>query len=130
VYRYGVFDVKAENLMRIDNQLKIIDVNMTPFPLPTVWKMVDEVKPKLPKQLMFLFKKLRRCLMIDNLRRKGLLDFGMFLGCLNFTETMNPAPTAPNDVFAPGFRCNGILHISKPSRRDISRKPKYLETPH
>jgi hypothetical protein len=62
VYRYGVFDVKAENLMRIDNQLKIIDVNMTPFPLPTVWKMVDEVKPKLPKQLMFLFKKITKML--------------------------------------------------------------------
>jgi hypothetical protein len=62
VYRYGVFDVKAENLMRIDNQLKIIDVNMTPFPLPTVWKMVDEVKPKLPERLMFLFKKISKML--------------------------------------------------------------------
>jgi len=103
-------------------------VNITPFPLSTVWKMVDEVKPKLPKQLIFCSKKLWRWLIIDNLRRKGLLDFGMFLWCLNFTETMNPAHTAPNDVFAPGFRCNGILHISKPSRRGISRKTKYLET--
>jgi hypothetical protein len=60
VYRFEVFDVKAENLMRINGQLKIIDVNVTPFPLPTVWKMVDEVKPKLPKQLMLLFKKITK----------------------------------------------------------------------
>ena len=36
VYKYGIFDIKADNLMRIDGELKIIDANVTPFPLPTV----------------------------------------------------------------------------------------------
>ena len=60
VYRYGVFDVKAENLKRINGQLKIIDVNVAPFPLPTVWKMIDEAKPKMPKRLMLFIKKLSK----------------------------------------------------------------------
>jgi hypothetical protein len=60
VYKYGIFDIKAENLRRIDGDLKIIDANLTPFPLPTVWKMVDEAKPKLPIRLMFLIKKLTK----------------------------------------------------------------------
>ncbi len=60
VYKYGVFDVKADNLKRIDGELKIIDANVTPFPLPTVWKMVDEAKPKLPKQLRLFIKKLTK----------------------------------------------------------------------
>ncbi len=57
VYKYGIFDVKPDNLKRIDGQLKIIDVNVTPFPLPTIWKMVDEAKPKLPKRLILFIKK-------------------------------------------------------------------------
>ncbi len=60
VYRYNIFDVKEENLKRINGQLKIIDVNVAPFPLPTVWKMVDETKPKLPKRLTLFIKKLTR----------------------------------------------------------------------
>jgi hypothetical protein len=58
VYKYGISDIKAENLKRIDGDLKIIDANVTPFPLPTVWKMVDEAKPKLPNRLMLFIKKL------------------------------------------------------------------------
>ena len=57
VYKYGIFDIKAENLKRIDGELKIIDANVVPFPLPTVWKMVDEAKPKLPKRLVHLIRK-------------------------------------------------------------------------
>ncbi len=57
VYKYGIFDVKADNLKRIDGELKIIDANVTPFLLPTVWKMVDEAKPKLPKRLILFIKK-------------------------------------------------------------------------
>lgn len=45
VYKYGIFDIKADNLKRIDGKLKIIDANVTPFQLSTVWKMVDEAKP-------------------------------------------------------------------------------------
>ncbi len=62
VYKYGLFDIKADNLKRIDGELKIIDANITPFPLPTVWKMVDEAKPKLPKRLMLFIKKITRLL--------------------------------------------------------------------
>ncbi len=61
-YKYGIFDIKADNLMRIDGKLKIIDANITPFPLPTVWKMIDETKPKLPKRLMLFTKKVTRLL--------------------------------------------------------------------
>jgi hypothetical protein len=60
VYKYGIFDVKEENLKRINGKLKIIDVNVAPFPLPAVWKMVDETKPKLPKRLMMFIKKLTK----------------------------------------------------------------------
>ncbi len=60
MYGYGIFDVKADNLKRINGQLKIIDVNVAPFPLPTVWKMVDETKPKLPKRLTLFIKKLTK----------------------------------------------------------------------
>ena len=62
LYKYGIFDVKPENLRRIDGQLKIIDVNVAPFPLPTIWKMVDETKPKLPKRLTLFFKRITRLL--------------------------------------------------------------------
>jgi hypothetical protein len=60
LYKYGIFDVKVDNLKRIDGQIKIIDVNVAPFPLPTIWKMVDETKPKLPKRLMLFIKKLTK----------------------------------------------------------------------
>jgi hypothetical protein len=63
VYRYGIVDVKTENLKKINGQLKIIDVNVAPFPLPTVWKMVDETKPKLPKRLTLFIKKLTKSLL-------------------------------------------------------------------
>jgi hypothetical protein len=51
VYRYGIFDVKVENLKRIDGELKIIDANVTSIPIPYVLRKIDEVKPKLPKKL-------------------------------------------------------------------------------
>ncbi len=51
VYRYGIFDVKVENLKRIDGELKIIDANVTNIPIPYVLRKIDEVKPKLPKRL-------------------------------------------------------------------------------
>jgi hypothetical protein len=62
VYKYGIFDIKADNLKRIDGELKIIDANVTPFPLPTVFKMIDEAKPKLPKRLILFTKKIARLL--------------------------------------------------------------------
>ena len=62
VYQYGISDIKAENLKRINGELKIVDANVTPFPLPKVWKMVDEAKPKLPKQLVLFTKKITRML--------------------------------------------------------------------
>jgi hypothetical protein len=43
-----------------DGELKIIDANATPFPLPVVWKMVDEAKPKLPKRLVLFAKRITR----------------------------------------------------------------------
>ena len=62
VYQYGISDIKAENLKRINGELKIVDANVTPFPLPKVWKMVDESKPKLPKTLVLFTKKINRLL--------------------------------------------------------------------
>ena len=56
VYRYGIFDVKAENLKRIDGELKIIDANVTSIPIPFVLRKIDGVKPKLPKKLTLFFK--------------------------------------------------------------------------
>jgi hypothetical protein len=60
VYKYGISDIKAENLRMFDGELKIIDANATPFPLPVVWKMVDEAKPKLPKRLVLFAKRITR----------------------------------------------------------------------
>jgi len=62
VYRYGIFDVKADNLKKIDGQLKIIDANVTSIPIPIVLRKVDEVKPKLPKRLVLFAKKITRLL--------------------------------------------------------------------
>ncbi len=60
VYRYGVFDVKPENLKSVNGALKIIDANVTRVPLPTVTRIIDETKPKLPKKLMGAIKKVAR----------------------------------------------------------------------
>ncbi len=60
VIRYGVFDVKPENLRLIDGKLKIIDANLTRIPLPTVLRKIDEVKPKIPKKLNTLIKQLTK----------------------------------------------------------------------
>jgi hypothetical protein len=56
VYKYGVFDVKAENVKCISGELKIIDANVTSIPIPFVLRKIDEVKPKLPKKLTLFFK--------------------------------------------------------------------------
>ncbi len=56
VYQYGIFDVKAENLKRIDGELKIIDANVTSIPIPLLLRKMDEVKPKLPKKFTLFFK--------------------------------------------------------------------------
>jgi hypothetical protein len=60
VYRYGLSDVKAENLKNVEGSLKIIDANVNRIPLPTVARRIDEVKPKLPKQLVNVIKKVTR----------------------------------------------------------------------
>lgn len=62
VYRYGIFDVKAENLKRIDGELKIIDANVTSIPIPFVLRKIDEVKPKLPKRLILFMKTITKTL--------------------------------------------------------------------
>lgn len=62
VYKYGIFDIKPDNLKRIDGQLKIIDANVTSISIPTLLRKVDEVKPKLPKRLVLLVKKITRLL--------------------------------------------------------------------
>ena len=56
VYRYGVSDVKAENLKMIRGELKIIDANVTSIPIPFVMRKLDEMKPKLPKKIIIFFK--------------------------------------------------------------------------
>ncbi len=60
VYRYGIFDVKSENLKQIDGELKIIDANVTSIPAPTLLRKFDEIKPKLPKQLVLAGKKISK----------------------------------------------------------------------
>jgi len=62
VYRYGIFDVKAENLKRINGELKIIDANVTSIPIPYLLRKIDEVKPKLPKKLTLFFKTITKTL--------------------------------------------------------------------
>jgi hypothetical protein len=56
IYRYGIFDIKEENVKRINGELKIIDANVTNIPIPYLLRMIDEVKPKLPKKLTSFFK--------------------------------------------------------------------------
>jgi hypothetical protein len=60
VYKYGVFDVKAENLRWINGELKIVDANVTRIPLPTILRKMDEIKPRLPKKLDALIKKITK----------------------------------------------------------------------
>lgn len=63
VYKYGVFDIKPENLRWIEGELKIIDANASRIPLPTVLLKIDEIKPKLPRRLTEVVKKLTKRLM-------------------------------------------------------------------
>jgi hypothetical protein len=58
VYKYGIFDIKPENLKKIDGAIKIIDANVTRIPLPTVIRKLDEAKPKLPNRLVSVARKL------------------------------------------------------------------------
>jgi hypothetical protein len=60
VYGYGIFDVKAENLKRIDGKLKIVDANVTRFLQPTILRKVDEAKSKMPKRLISVIRKFTR----------------------------------------------------------------------
>jgi hypothetical protein len=60
VYRYGIFDIKAENLKRIGGELKIIDANVTRVPVPFLLRKIDEWKPKMPKRLVRFIKKTTR----------------------------------------------------------------------
>lgn len=62
VNRYGIFDVKAENVKCIDEKLKIIDANVAIIPIPFVLRKIDEVKPKLPKKLTLFFKTITKML--------------------------------------------------------------------
>jgi hypothetical protein len=60
VYKYGIFDVKADNLRKIDGAIKIIDANVTRIPIPTVLRKIDEIKARLPKRLDTYIKKLTK----------------------------------------------------------------------
>ncbi len=62
VSRYGVFDVKSENLRMVKGELKIIDANVASIPIPFVLRKVDELKPMLPKRLVLFFKTITRIL--------------------------------------------------------------------
>jgi hypothetical protein len=52
VYRYSIFDVKADNLKKIDGKLKIVDANVTSFVLPAILRKMDEAKPKMQEKLI------------------------------------------------------------------------------
>ena len=60
IYKYGIFDVKADNLRWINGELRVIDANVTRIPLPIVLRKIDEIKPKLPKKLNLLIKKITK----------------------------------------------------------------------
>ena len=62
VNRYGIFDIKAENVKCIDGKLKIIDANFASISIPFVLRKIDEVKPKLPKKLTLFFKTITKTL--------------------------------------------------------------------
>jgi hypothetical protein len=58
VNKYGIFDVKADNVKNIDGKLKLIDANATKISLPLVIQKIDEVRPKLPKRLLSMLQKI------------------------------------------------------------------------
>ncbi len=58
VYKYGVYDVKAENLRAVNGKLKIIDANSTAFLLPGIFKIFDGDRKKFPKKLVTLARKI------------------------------------------------------------------------
>jgi hypothetical protein len=60
IYKYGIFDIKADNLRWVEGELKVIDANVTRLPLPTVLRKIDEIKPKLPNKLNLLIKKITK----------------------------------------------------------------------
>jgi hypothetical protein len=60
VYKYGIFDVKEENLMLINGEIKIVDANVTRVLLPIVLRKIDEAKPKLPQRLHRLIQKVTK----------------------------------------------------------------------
>ncbi len=60
VYKYGVFDIKADNIRMINGQLKIIDANSTRLPVPTILRIIDELRSKIPKRLDFHLKKITK----------------------------------------------------------------------
>lgn len=60
IYKYGIFDVKVDNLRWINGELRIIDANVTSIPLPTFLRKIDEIKPKLPQKLDLLLKKITK----------------------------------------------------------------------
>jgi hypothetical protein len=62
IYKYGIFDVKADNLRWINGELRVIDANVTRVPLPTVLRKIDEIKPMLPEKLNLFFKKISKLL--------------------------------------------------------------------
>jgi hypothetical protein len=62
VNRYGVFDIKAENLKRIDDNLKIIDAHVSGIPIPYLLRKIDEAKSKLPKKLTKFLKTITKTL--------------------------------------------------------------------
>ena len=60
VYKYGIIDVKADNLRMVRGELKIIDANATRIPLPTVLAKRDEVKNMVPETLKVIVEKITR----------------------------------------------------------------------
>jgi hypothetical protein len=46
----------------IDGELKIIDANVARVPIPFVLRKIDELKPKLPKKMTLIFKKITKTL--------------------------------------------------------------------
>ena len=51
VYRYGVFDIKAENLRWVNGELKIVDATTSRLKLPRVLRFIDEIRLFLPPKL-------------------------------------------------------------------------------
>ncbi|MCW3999092.1 MAG: hypothetical protein NWE93_02505 [Candidatus Bathyarchaeota archaeon] len=60
VNRYGIFDVKADNLRVIGGEVKIIDANVTRLRLSRLLRVADEVKARFPQKLQLWIKKATR----------------------------------------------------------------------